>query len=173
MRNSCGIERRKLSSSGKKNNMRVLLNLPRIPLTANVMPARYVNESPTNTCEGYLRVECQFNHESILSCRVPVEVQKCQHTCQKRKHEVEREQVSVAIRATELNQVVNDDRHGNHCRLTRLKTINARVDVDAVRAEHCDHWHVQVIKITNRQLAAEIFAQRFGYNDIRGPTICD
>ena len=54
MRISCGMERIKLSSSGKKKSIKVLLNRPRMPLTANVMPARYVNESPTNTCEGYL-----------------------------------------------------------------------------------------------------------------------
>lgn len=51
----------KLSSSGKKNNIKVLLNRPRMPLTAKVMPARYVNESPTNTCEGYLRIGEMLN----------------------------------------------------------------------------------------------------------------
>lgn len=133
------MESIKLSNSGKKNNIKVLLNRPRMPLTAKVMPARYVNESPTNTCEGYLRMSGDINsryYAFIDSLCVPVEVQECQNACQKWEHDVEREQVTIAISTAEFNQIMNDNRHCDHGGLTRFKAIDARVNVDAVRAEH-------------------------------------
>jgi len=39
---------------GVKMIIKVLLKWPRMPATANAMPAKYVNVSPTNTCDGYL-----------------------------------------------------------------------------------------------------------------------
>ena len=38
--NSCGIDRRKLNTYGMKKRSIVLLKWPRIPATANVIPAK-------------------------------------------------------------------------------------------------------------------------------------
>mmetsp|Transcript_38107 Transcript_38107/g.94704 ORF Transcript_38107/g.94704 Transcript_38107/m.94704 type:complete len:273 (-) Transcript_38107:883-1701(-) len=50
---SCGDEYRKFAICGRKNITSVSLKWPRIPATPRVIPAKYVNVSPTNTLDGY------------------------------------------------------------------------------------------------------------------------
>lgn len=102
-------------------------------------------------------------------CRVPVVVEQRAGDADPRQQEVEREEVRVGgrvrVRREEVEAVVEGDEEGHDDALGDLDAVDAGKHVDALRAEHGDAGHVDVVEEAEVEELAEVGLELHGDDD--------